>query len=265
VPAANRMPRSERDRRRRVLSQNFLGGSHAVEMFMSMVNVGPDDLVLEIGAGEGMLTVALSQRCREVVAYEIDPHLVPRLRERTGARGNVHVVADDLLMAHPPAERFHVVGNVPFSITSQVVDWCLQARAMASATIITQLEYAKKRTGGYGRWSLLTVETWPWFGWELRGRINRDQFRPRPSVDTGVLRLTRREQALIPRDRAAAYRRMVEVGFGGVGGSLYRSLLRQFPRERVDAAFRAADLGHDLVVAFASPDDWLRIFSALSA
>jgi len=265
VPAAKRRPHSERDRRRRILSQNFLGGPHAVGLFMSMVDVGPDDLVLEVGAGEGTLTVALAQRCREVVAYEIDSHLMPRLRERTGDCGNVRVVADDFLAAHPPAERFQVVGNVPFAITSRVVDWCLQARELASATIITQLEYAKKRTGSYGRWSLLTVDTWPWFSWELRGKMTRDQFRPRPSVDAGVLRLTRREQALIPRGRAVAYRRMVEVGFGGVGGSLYRSLVKQYPRERVDAAFRAAGLRHDLIVAFATPDDWLQIFSVLSS
>jgi 23S rRNA (adenine-N6)-dimethyltransferase len=263
VPTAKRGPRTERDRRRRILSQNFLADRQAVEIFMSMLDVGPDDLVFEPGAGEGALTVALSQRCREVFAYEIDPHLLPRLREYTRGLGNVHVMEGDFLAVRPPPDRFHVVGNVPFSITSQVVDWCLRADTLASATIITQLEYARKRTGGYGRWSLLTVQTWPWFRWELRGRISPDQFRPRPRVDAGVLRLSRRDRALVRPVRAAAYSRLVEVGFSGVGGSLYRSLVRQYPREKVDTAFHTINLSHDLVVAFVSPDDWLRIFSEL--
>lgn len=260
-----RGPRTQRDHKRRILSQNFLASQQAVEIFMSMVDVGSDDIVVEVGAGEGILTAPLSQRCREVFAYEIDPHLLSRLQEHTQGFKNVHIIMGNFLAAHAPRERFHVVGNVPFSITSQVVTWCLQANTIDSATIITQLEYAKKRTGGYGRWSLLTVKTWPWFSWELRGQITRDQFRPRPRVDTGVLRLSHRARALVHPNQAAAYRRLVEVGFSGVGGSLYQSLIRRYAQAKVDAALDAADVSHDRVVAFVSPDAWLRIFATLSA
>src|SRR5205823_11465676 len=107
--------------------------------------------------------------------------------ERLGGRAGVRVEAGDFLAARPPPRPFQVVGNVPFSITSDVVGWCLVAPALRSATLITQLEYARKRTGGYGRWSLVTVRTWPVFSWELRGRIPRQRFRPVPRVDAGVL------------------------------------------------------------------------------
>ena len=80
---------------------------------------------------------------------------------------------------------------------------------MTAATLITQPEYAKKRTSGYGRWSLLTVSTWPEMPWELRGTIARTQFRPVPQVDAGILRLARRPEPLISRGRLRAYRRMV--------------------------------------------------------
>jgi 23S rRNA (adenine-N6)-dimethyltransferase len=264
APAAKRGRRTERDDSRRTLSQNFLRGADAVGEYLSMVDLEPDDLVIEVGAGDGAITEAIAPRCREVFAYEIDRHHLPRLAERVRRFDNVHVVPGDFLTASPPRQRFDVVGNVPFSVTSQVVSWCMRAPALASATIITQLEYAKKRAGEYGRWSLLTVESWPWFSWELRGRIARDRFRPVPGVDAGVLHLAHRDRPLVRSAKAAEYRRMVEVGFGGVGGSLYRSLVRRYPAGAVGEAFRAAGLDRDVVVAYVSPEQWLRVFDALS-
>ncbi len=158
-----------------------------------------------------------------------------------------------------------MIGNVPFSITASVINWCLDAAALDDATFITQLEYARKRTGDYGRWSLLTVRTWPLFSWELRGRISRYQFRPVPRVDAGVLKLTHRSRPLLPVSRMRAYERMVELGFTGVGGSLHASLSTRFPSSRVASALAAADVGTDLVVAFVDPSQWLCIFERLDA
>ncbi len=257
--------RSARDVNRRTLSQNFLRGPRAVGEYLAAVDLAPGDLVLEVGAGDGAITEVLAPRCRAVRAYEIDTNLLPALRERVGGLRNVQVVAGDFLTARPPAEPFAVVGNVPFSITSAVVDWCLRAASLSSATIITQLEYARKRTGGYGRWSLVTVRTWPWFSWELRARIARTQFRPMPSVDAGVLHLARRERPLVDPGLAAEYRRLVEAGFGGAGGSLYRSLARHYPRAATDRAFQQSGVGRDTVVGYVTPEQWLHIFGVLTA
>ena len=122
---------------------------------------------------------------------------------RIGSRANVRIGMGDFLGSRPPARPFQVVGNTPFSLTSPVIDWCLRARRMTDATLITQLEYARKRTGGFGRWSQLTVSTWPQFRWELRGTIARTEFRPVPRVDAGILRLDRSvvRSGRGPRDR----------------------------------------------------------------
>jgi 23S rRNA (adenine-N6)-dimethyltransferase len=134
---------------------------------------------------------------------------------------------------------------------------------MRAATLITQLEYAKKRTGGYGRWSMLTVSTWPFMRWELRGRIARAQFRPMPRVDAGILHLERRAKPLIAPVRLGAYRRLVEAGFAGLGGSLHASLRRQYPPDRLGEAFSAAGLDRRAVVGFVSPDQWITLFGQL--
>jgi 23S rRNA (adenine-N6)-dimethyltransferase len=245
------------------LSQNFLISKQVVERFVGAAELRPDDLVIEVGAGDGALTPALASRSRQLVAYEIDDRLADRFEARVAKLGNVRVLYTDFLRSKPPAEPFKVVGNIPFSATSAVVDWCLAADTIDSATFITQLEYAKKRTGSYGRWSLRTIQTWPIFNWELRGTIARTDFRPMPRVDAGILHLTRRPEPLIPAELMDRYVRLVELGFSGRGGSLFASLRERYPAKRVAEAFRTASLSRDTVVAFVPPEKWLQTFQLL--
>lgn len=255
--------RTDRDRRRRELSQNYLRSPEAARQFLRAVRLDRDGVCVEVGAGEGILTTRLAAMCREVIAYEVDPALAGRLQGRLRDRDNVRLVMKDFLAARPPSQPFQVVGNAPFSLTSPIVDWCLRASRMRTATLITQLEYARKRTGGYGRWSLLTCTTWPQVSWELRGRLPRTLFRPVPRVDAGILHLERRAKPLVSPGRQHAYRQLVQTGFSGVGGSVQASLRRSYPPDKVAQACAAAGVDRRAVVAFVSPDQWVQIFTAI--
>ncbi|MFJ4978678.1 23S rRNA (adenine(2058)-N(6))-methyltransferase Erm(O) [Streptomyces coeruleorubidus] len=250
----------------RALSQNFLADRATAERFARLAapQTRPVPLLLEVGAGKGALTAPLARRCRELRAYEIDPRLVPVLRSRFSGTPQVRVVHGDFLAARPPRTPFSVAGNVPFSRTAAVVDWCLRAPALTDATLLTQLEYARKRTGDYGSWTLLTVRTWPRYEWRLLGRVGRRSFRPVPRVDAGVLRIERRDTPLLDAAGYRSWRHLVELGFSGVGGSLHASLRRAHPRRRVDAAFRAARLDPGVLVGEVAPQRWLRLHEALT-
>lgn len=261
---AHRRPRAtERDRSRRVLSQNFLADPAAIARIVRAARPDPDGLVLEVGAGRGQLTRPLAARCRRLLAYEVDPALAADLAAACVGLPNVTRRQADLLGAAPPVEPFAVVGNIPWALTAAVVRWCLAAPGLSSATLLTQLEYARKRAGDYGRWTRLTVLTWPEFGWRLAGRVPRTAFRPVPRVDAGLLRIERRPEPLLPGPALPAYRRMVEAGFGGVGGSLAASLRPHHPRARLDAALRATRLDPDTPVGRVWPEQWLVLFRLL--
>ncbi|WP_461008405.1 ErmE/ErmH/ErmO/ErmR family 23S rRNA (adenine(2058)-N(6))-methyltransferase [Streptomyces capparidis] len=249
--------------RRAELSQNFLRDPRTIDRVVRAARLDPGDLVLEPGAGEGRLTRALALRCRRVTAYEIDPRLAAALAERFRGERRVGVVPGDFLAARPPREPFAVVGNIPFSATADIVAWCLAAPGLTAATLITQWEYARKRTGGHGRWSRLTVRTWPRFGWHLAGRIDRGLFRPVPRVDAAVLRIERRRVPLLDAGLLPAWEALVDLGFTGVGGSLYASLRQRHPGRKLAAAFARAGVPRDTVVAFVTPGQWLGIFTAL--
>ncbi|MEU7717253.1 ErmE/ErmH/ErmO/ErmR family 23S rRNA (adenine(2058)-N(6))-methyltransferase [Streptomyces tibetensis] len=260
---AQRSGRSEADRRRRVHGQNFLVDRETVQRFVRFADPDPGEVVLEVGAGNGAITRELARLCRRVVAYEIDRHFADRLREATAEDPRIEVVAGDFLKTSQPKVPFSVVGNIPFGNTADIVDWCLNARRLRTTTLVTQLEYARKRTGGYRRWSRLTVATWPEVEWRMGERISRRWFRPVPAVDSAVLRLERRPVPLIPPGLMHDFRDLVETGFTGKGGSLDASLRRRFPARRVAAGFRRARLEQGVVVAYVTPGQWITLFEEL--
>ncbi|NNH72288.1 ErmE/ErmH/ErmO/ErmR family 23S rRNA (adenine(2058)-N(6))-methyltransferase [Nocardia uniformis] len=251
--------RSPRDQARRELSQNFLVDSAAVEMMVAAAD--PSGLVLEPGAGEGVLTRALARGGARVTAYEIDPLLAAKLAARTRSESGIQVVRGDFTKAKAPREPFAVVGNIPFSVTAKIVDWCLAAPTLTSATLLTQREYARKRSGDYGRWSLVTVASWPWFDWELCGQVHRSSFRPVPSVDSAILRIRRRPEPLV-RDRDS-YTELIRTGFSGVGGSVRASLRTRY--DGVDEALAVAGIDRDTVVGYVHPDQWVKLYRQIIA
>ncbi len=255
----SRGPRTARDLARRTLSQNFLVDRNAVDLLMTVAD--PAGVVLEPGAGEGVLTRALAERGARVTAYEIDPLLAAKLSARTRNETGIQVVRGDFTKARAPREPFAVVGNIPYSATSDIVAWCLNAPALTSATLLTQREYARKRTGDYGRWSLTTVLHWPWFDWHLRGQVPRTSFRPVPSVDSAVLRIDRRPNPLVA--QRDSYAELVRTGFSGIGGTVRASLRTRY--QGVDEALRVAGITEDTVVAYVHPEQWVDLHSVLVA
>ncbi|WP_436771603.1 ErmE/ErmH/ErmO/ErmR family 23S rRNA (adenine(2058)-N(6))-methyltransferase [Yinghuangia sp. YIM S09857] len=250
---------STRDRLRRELSQNFLSRD-AARRFVRVAHPAPGALVLEVGAGRGAVTAELARVSGAVVAYELDPRHAAFLRRRfADGPHRVSVVRGDFVAARDPARPFEVVANVPFSRTSDVVAWCLAARHLTRATLVTQWEYARKRTGGYGRWTLRTIRTWPTYAWSLAGRIPRAEFRPEPRVDAGILRLTRRPAPLLPSQVLSVYEELVDIGFTGRGGSLHASLRRHLPRPVLDRAFARGGIEPSAVVGDVTPDQWIRL------
>ncbi|HEY3684466.1 MAG TPA: 23S ribosomal RNA methyltransferase Erm [Streptosporangiaceae bacterium] len=261
VERAHRRRAVSRSRNARELSQHLLTDPAVARRLVAAARLPPDLPVVEPGAGLGAVTAVLAPG-RDVTVYEIDPGFARALRARFAGSG-VRVVGGDFLAAHAPRRPFAVVGNIPYAVTGGIVRWCLAAPSLRSATLITQWEYARARTGGYGRWTRLTAATWPVVTWRLCGRVPRAVFRPAPRVDGGILRIARRPAPLLTGEALAGYRDMVHLAFTGVGGGVRASLARRYGRTRVAAALRAADLPPGVLVGEVPPDAWLAVFAHL--
>src|SRR5260370_615998 len=112
--------RTEADRRRRELSQNYLRSPEAARQFLRAVRLDPAGLCIEVGAGDGILTSRLAAMTGEVIAYEIDAALAGKLAARVGERPNVRIVAGDFLAAGPPGPPVQVVWYAPFLLASPI-------------------------------------------------------------------------------------------------------------------------------------------------
>ncbi|MEV5834781.1 23S ribosomal RNA methyltransferase Erm [Nocardia sp. NPDC052112] len=249
---------------RKQLSQNFLTDTRVAARLVRGAGISADDLVVEVGPGDGILTGHLLGNAYHILAYEKDRHYVEKLRSRCADDRRIQVYHADIREITPPRTPFTVVANIPFAASTDIVRWCLAAPKLTSATLLTQREFARKYAGDYGRWTRLTVTQWPTVTMELGIVVHRDYFRPIPRADAAVLRLRRRAQPLLARRELRGYHQLVELGFSGLGGSLAATLRRAYPASKVRTACIMAGIAIDEPVGFVSPDRWLSLYQALS-
>jgi 23S rRNA (adenine-N6)-dimethyltransferase len=210
-------------RPRRAPSQHFLRRAVAAELVRD-ARVGPDDLVVDLGAGTGRLTAELARAARRVVAVELDPSLAERLR---GRWSNVEVIEADAREVELPSEAFRVVANLPFRGTNEILRHLLDDPRvpLARADLVVQWGVAVKRALPWPS----TVNGVVWSAWHTARadrRLPRTAFEPPPSVDAGVVVFERRPQPLVPEELAVGYRRFVARGFR-IGPRVVRAEPRQ--------------------------------------
>jgi 23S rRNA (adenine-N6)-dimethyltransferase len=176
--------------------QHFLRSSRLAADLVSDAEVGADDLIVEIGGGTGVLTQALLRAGAVVIAIERDPALATALRTRFR---EIEVVTGDATTHAWPEEPFSVVANLPFVGSGAILAHLLRdpGRPLRRAEVIVQWEFAAKHSAVWP--ATLRSTYWrAWYELSIVRRLDRTAFAPPPSVDAAVLRLTRREQPLVP-------------------------------------------------------------------
>lgn len=244
---------------RHELGQNFLVDRRVVADVVDRVAAtrGP---ILEIGPGDGALTLPLARLGRPIRALEADPRRAARLDARTPA--HVRIEHADALRHRFDRRPHVVVSNLPFHITTALLRRLLAAPGWTDAVLIAQWEVARRRAGVGGA-TQLTAQAAPWFAFELGRRIPRTAYRPMPQVDGGLFAVRRRADALVASTDRAAYERMVARVFASPGAGLARilPLARVLPapvakRWLLERSHAAGALPRDL-----SAEDWADLWS----
>jgi 16S rRNA (adenine1518-N6/adenine1519-N6)-dimethyltransferase len=172
-----------------LLGQNFMIQPSTFEIMSDYASLGSDDVVLDVGAGLGFLTRFLANKCKEVLAVEIDNQLVRVLVENLKDLSNVTVIAGNILRTQVP--QFNKTVSIPpYQISSSFVRWLLE-RQFVSSVLIFQEEFAKHLVAPVGSedYGWLTVFTYYRAECELLDRVPNRVFYPRPNVDSTIVRL----------------------------------------------------------------------------
>lgn len=189
---------------RKQFGQNFLIDEHVLEKIISGAQLGPEDMVLEIGPGIGTMTQYLSEAAGKVIAVEIDKNLLPILEETLAECENVRVINADVLdldlnalvQEENGGRPVKVVANLPYYITTPIIMTLFEKHVpLASVTVMVQKEVAARMKAGPGSkdYGALSLAVQYYAEPYIVANVPRNCFIPRPNVDSVVIRLTRHD------------------------------------------------------------------------
>lgn len=215
------------------LGQNFLIDGNIVNNIIEGAQIGPSDLVIEIGPGMGVLTVAAAEKAAAVTAIEIDAHLISILQETLAGYDNITVIHGDIMkmdlgqiipdaMAGIKKEitAVKVIGNLPYYITTPIIMKLLEEKGHAgnfdSITIMLQKEVAEriKAFPGSKTYGALSVAIQYYCEVELLATVPKEVFVPRPQVDSTVIRLDLRKTPPVMLLSESMFFSVIKAGFG---------------------------------------------------
>ena len=257
-------------RPRKRLGQHFLTDRTALERIADALAPTKDDTVVEIGPGQGALTDLLSARAKRVVAIELDRDLVPYLRDRYAAAGNVEVIERDVLelkLGDVAGDDFLLAGNVPYYITTPILFHALEPPRPSRAVYLVQREVAERVVAppGSRTYGALSVNVQGFAHAELVGRVPPGAFRPPPSVDSAILRITPRADPVVGEALERRFRSLVQEAFG-LRRKQMRRVLRTIASLTADEADRildAAAIDPETRPETLAPDEFARLLTAL--
>jgi len=180
------------------MGQCFLEDAQVLKMEARLADVAGKS-VLEIGAGDGRLTIELHRAgAKNIVAIEKDRKLAKELRMRFSSYKTIKIVQADFLEYAKDAGKFErIVGNIPYYITSQIL-FSLAKMEFGKALLCVQKEFAQKMVAeagerNYGR---LSVTSQVNFNAQIVGFVSRDKFAPSPKVDSALVLLEKTGRGL---------------------------------------------------------------------
>jgi 16S rRNA (adenine1518-N6/adenine1519-N6)-dimethyltransferase len=250
------------------MGQNFLRDPNLLEAIVRDSGVGPADVALEVGGGEGALSERLAPKVEHLWVIELDRRLEPKLGAVAERAGNMTVIWGDAMTLQlggfDPAP-VAMVSNLPYSIaTPLLIRTIAELPSLASWTVLVQREIADRLRAApgsrtYGAPSAvvqLACEV------ELVRTVDRAVFDPPPRVDSALLRLTRTGPAPAP-----AVHRLIRAAFAHRRKALPRSLEHAEPgsRQRAAAALESIGLPANARAEALSPGDFERLASELEA
>ena len=256
----------------RALGQNFLADPNTARRIVRLAGVAPGDRVLEVGPGVGSLTIALAGAVSpdgEVVALEIDRHLLPVLGEVVGDLPQVRVVHGDALVVDyeallGDARPWTMVSNLPYNVATPLMARLLDdVPRLTTLSVMVQKEVAERLAAppGTPACGAISVKVAYHATASIVGVVPPTVFMPRPKVDSAIVRFERRAAPPVEVPSAEGLFTLARAGFGQRRKTL-RQALRPLLGARVEEVLTAAGIAPMTRAERLSLDQWAALTRA---
>lgn len=259
--AGDRLPRPKKR-----LGQHFLTDPRLLGRIADTLEATRDDTVIEIGPGRGALTEQLLQRAGRVIAIELDRELAPMLAERWKHEPRFQMVEGDVLehdLAALAGGPYLLAGNVPYNITTPILFHAMRRPRPTRAIYLVQKEVADRVVAPPGShdYGALSVNVQALAEATLLFNVGAKSFTPPPKVESAVIRIVPRAEAMLRLDEEEPFRLLVQASFGLRRKQMRRVLrtVRTWNAERADEVLAAAGIDPEARPETLSPLDFLRI------
>ena len=255
---------------RKGLGQHFLVDEEVLEVIISAAEISPDDTIVEVGPGLGILTEELARRAGGVIAIELDDKLAALLKKTLASFKNVTIVNDNVLNIEPGdllARRgvnpvYKVVANLPYYITSPVLRHFLDSSARPQVMIfMVQKEVAEAIAAKPGDMSLLSVSVQFYGKPEIISYVPAESFYPAPEVDSALLRIGLYPEPAVTVDEGGFFE-LVRAGFAAPRKQMANSLSQGLglPKTVVLPFFEKADIDWQRRAETLTLEEWARLW-----
>jgi 16S rRNA (adenine1518-N6/adenine1519-N6)-dimethyltransferase len=251
---------SRHPKTKKSLGQHFLKDGNMISKIVDAIPASPDDTVIEIGPGAGALTKLLSERFKNLSVIEIDGRMVEFLEETFPG---LEIIQKDVLKfnwsdVNTEGGPLHIIGNLPYYITSQILFSLLEKREhLTSALLMMQKEVAERivaepRSKEYG---ILSVQTKLMSTPEILFDVPPQVFSPPPKVNSSVLKLTFNKAPLACLDKNLKI--VVRMAFNQRRKKLSNAL------KRLDAELPSGEFDFNLRAEALSPEMYEKLTARL--
>lgn len=175
--------------------QNFLHDDYVIERIINSFAARPDDLVYEIGPGQGALTQYLIKQTQNLNVIEVDKDMITILKQKFKDNENIQIHQLDALKLVLPTQNCRIIGNLPYNISSPIlINFLYQTESISDMLFMLQKEVVKRICSPSGQKSFGRLSVMMQYGFECEALfdVKPESFDPVPKVDSQIIRLTKR-------------------------------------------------------------------------
>jgi len=217
------------------LGQNFLINKTIVKKIIKTANPQPEDTVLEIGPGIGVLTQELAKKAKKVIAIEKDSKMIELLKETLKDFKNIEIVNEDILKYQVKIKSYKIVGSLPFYLGAPVIRKFLENRYQPKEMVLLiQKEVAQKIVAKPPRMNLLAVSVQFFALPKIISYVSKKSFWPKPKVDGAIIKIIPKNPLELPlkTSERPLFFKIIRAGFSHPRKQLINNLTKGLKVER---------------------------------